>query len=172
MLNKKKFKVQVFSSKENENNDLKITKLLKKTPIPEEELSRNLGLYLSPGNLSRILFLNNIYKKIISKQGIILDCGCRWGQSSSIFSSLRGIYEPFNRLRKIYSFDTFDGFVNKSKNDHKTIKKKQYSVSKNYKSHFSDLMKLNEMLSPNNHLKKNHIIQGDISKTIKSFLKK
>ena len=172
MLNKKKHQIQVFSNDEKEGYDLQLTKLLLNSPIPHEELSRNLGVYLTPGTLSRLIFLNNIYKQIIDQQGIILDCGCRWGQTSSIFSSLRGIYEPFNRLRKIYSFDTFHGFIEKSKFDHNTIKKNQYSVSKNYQNHLGEVLKLNEKLSPNDHLKKNYIIKGDISKTIKTFFNK
>ena len=51
-----------------------------------------------------------MYKNIIDVQGIVMEFGVRWGQNLSLFSALRGIYEPYNRHRKIVGFDTFKGF--------------------------------------------------------------
>ena len=34
-----------------------------------------------------------------------------------LFSALRGIYEPFNRHKKIIAFDTFEGFRDIHKKD-------------------------------------------------------
>jgi hypothetical protein len=83
---------------------------LKSTPVPDDELLPNIGLFLTSKNLSRILFFYEIYKKILHLHGIIAEFGVRWGQTLSIMSALRGIFEPFNRHRKIVGFDTFEGF--------------------------------------------------------------
>src|SRR3990172_4642274 len=82
----------------------------KNAPLPDDEMLSNLGLFLSSKILSRILFFYEIYKKIIHSHGIIAEFGVRWGQTLSIMSVLRGIFEPFNRHRKIVGFDTFEGF--------------------------------------------------------------
>ena len=39
-----------------------------------------------------------------------MDFGTRWGNNMALFSIFRGMYEPFNRHRKIIGFDTFSGF--------------------------------------------------------------
>ena len=82
----------------------------KASPLPDDEVLPNLGLFLTSKALSRILFFYEIYKKIIHNHGIIVEFGVRWGQTLSIMSALRGIFEPFNRHRKVVGFDTFDGF--------------------------------------------------------------
>ncbi|MBK8416993.1 MAG: hypothetical protein IPL22_22240 [Bacteroidetes bacterium] len=53
--------------------------LFKQTPIPEEEIQLNLGLYINRQNLSRIIFMHELYKKIINTTGIVIELGCRWG---------------------------------------------------------------------------------------------
>jgi len=105
---------------------------LKNSPIPNEELMSNLGLFLTPQTLSRILLQNFLYTKISDIQGVVVELGCRWGQNMALYSSLRGIYEPYNRLRKIIGFDTFEGFINLSEKDgtNNAIAEKNYSVTK------------------------------------------
>ena len=79
--------------------------LLKDCPIPSDQMLENLGLFLTSKDLSRILFMDYIYKQIVDIQGVVFDFGTRWGNNLAIFTALRGIYEPFNRARKIIGFD-------------------------------------------------------------------
>ncbi len=78
--------------------------------IPPGQLISNLGLFLDSKALSRILFMDFLYRQIVDVQGCVMEFGCRWGQNLALFSALRGIYEPFNRHRQIVGFDTFEGF--------------------------------------------------------------
>ena len=73
--------------------------LFKTTPVPDDEILANLGIFLTSKNLSRLLFFYEIYKKIVHTHGIIVEFGVRWGQTLSLLSALRGIFEPFNRRR-------------------------------------------------------------------------
>ncbi|MBU2427858.1 MAG: hypothetical protein KKA56_13350 [Gammaproteobacteria bacterium] len=66
---------------------------------------------LTRQGISRVLYWDHLYQKIIDKAGIIVECGVHYGASLSILSNLRGIYEPYNFSRKIIGFDTFEGFV-------------------------------------------------------------
>ena len=45
-----------------------------------------------------------MYKKIICHHGVIMEFGVRWGPITNLFQSLRGIYEPFNKHRKVIGF--------------------------------------------------------------------
>ena len=60
-------------------------------------------------SMSRILYLDWIYNKLIGKPGVICEFGVQWGGVLSILANLRGMYEPFNHQRKIYGFDTGEG---------------------------------------------------------------
>ncbi|MBS30377.1 MAG: crotonobetainyl-CoA--carnitine CoA-transferase [Candidatus Marinimicrobia bacterium] len=148
--------------------------LFNKNPIPNEQVLSNLGLFLDSKNLSRILLMNHLYKKIINLHGNIFEFGTRWGNNGAIFTSLRSIYEPYNRHRKIVLFDTFEGLKNINKLDGKNemMFEKSLSTTKDYKKYLDSLMKTQESLNPLSHIKKYEIVKGDASKKIVEYLKK
>ena len=95
--------------------------------------------------------------------------GCRWGQNLSLLTSLRGIYEPFNRLRKIVGFDTFEGFPSVSSKD-PGLSQGMYSTAPDYARFLAQILELQEQESPLPHIKKHEIVQGDASVTIREYL--
>jgi hypothetical protein len=66
-------------------------------------------------SISRLLYYDTLYKKIIGKSGVICEFGVQWGAGLSTLLNLRGIYEPYNHTRKVFGFDTFEGFKNTDK---------------------------------------------------------
>lgn len=62
----------------------KLYKELKHIPIFESEILQNLGLFIPRQNMSRILAMNELYKKIINIHGIICEFGVRWGTKYGI----------------------------------------------------------------------------------------
>ncbi|MHC4329234.1 MAG: crotonobetainyl-CoA--carnitine CoA-transferase, partial [Planctomycetota bacterium] len=90
----------VLSSSGEKDAFAELMSLFNSSPLPNDEVLANLGLFLTSKNLSRLLFFYEIYRKIIHTHGIIAEFGVRWGQTLSIMSALRGIFEPFNRHRK------------------------------------------------------------------------
>jgi len=103
-------KISYHSSEGVRSSRERFFKLFKHCPIPDNELLSNLGLFLRRQSLARILFMNDLYKKIVNVPGIVVEFGVRWGQTLALFESFRGLYEPFNQGRKIVGFDTFKGF--------------------------------------------------------------
>lgn len=149
-------------------------KHFRKCPIPDDDILQNLGLFISSKNLSRILFLDYIYKQIINVQGVILDLGMRWGQVSSIFAALRGIYEPFNRHRKIIGFDIFTGFPSISDKDNKDspiIRVGGLACSKNYEKYLENVLEYQEQENPIPHVKKFEIRKGDVVVEIDEYFR-
>ena len=145
----------------------------KQCPIPEDEILSNLGLFLNSKNLSRILFMNHLYQQIIDVQGIIVEFGVRWGQNVSLFSAFRGIYEPFNRHRKIVGFDTFKGFPAISEKDGKSelMREGELAVSENYIDYLTKVMEFQEKENPLSHIKKFELVAGDAVVEIDKYLK-
>ncbi len=162
-----------FDSAEETSIRKQLVRHFKQNPIPDDEILSNLGLFLNSKNLSRILSMDHLYRQIIDVQGIIIEFGTRWGQNLAIFSALRGIYEPFNRHRKIVGFDTFKGFPSISEKDGKSklMKEENYAVSENYLGYLTKVMELQEKDNPLSHIKKFDLIAGDAAVEIKKYLK-
>ena len=150
----------------------KLHELLSSCPIPSEQVFANLGLFLDSKNLSIILAIADLYQLIVDVQGSVLEFGTRWGQNLALFSALRGMYEPFNRHRRIIGFDTFTGFPNVHSKDggSSMIKPGNLTLTENYKEYLTEILNLHEELAPLSHIKKFDLYAGDACQTISTFL--
>jgi len=148
-------------------------KLFKICPIPDNELLLNLELSIKRQDLTKILFMNEMYKKIINVPGITVEFGVRWGRNLALFESFRGIYEPFNHTRKIVGFDTFEGFPSVHEKDGKSefVTVNAYSTTKGYEDYLKQVLDYHEQESPISHIKKYQLIKGDATIEIGKFLK-
>jgi hypothetical protein len=146
--------------------------LLRQCPIPDSELLLNMGLFLTPQTLSRILFMDFLYRQILEVQGVVVEFGCRWGQNASLFSAMRGIYEPFNRLRKVVAFDTFEGLTPTCAQDGTAMRTGMYAVTPEYDSYLKAVLEFQEQESPLPHLTKYEIVKGDATQTIQTYLER
>lgn len=151
----------------------KFLETFKRSPIPENELLAQLGLFMNRQTLSRLLFMTELYQKIIHVHGNVVEFGVRWGQNLSLFTSLRGIYEPFNCNRKILGFDTFSGFPSVSPADgsDKVVTPGAFSVTQGYEEYLSEVLAYHESESPISHMKKFELIKGDATVTVEKYLR-
>src|SRR3989344_4780998 len=174
MVRKDLTEIKTYSSDQEIENRQKLLDLLKNCPIPEEQLISNLGLFLNSKNLSRILFMDHVFKIIVDVPGVIFEFGTRWGQNMALFSSLRGIYDPFNRHRKIVGFDSFTGFPEISRKDGKSdmMLKGNLTLTKDYFEYLTKIMEYHELENPLSHIKKYELIKGDASLEITKYFKK
>jgi hypothetical protein len=164
----------VLSSQNEKDAQRRFTELLKTAPLAEDELLANLGLFLTSKTLSRLLFFHEMYRKIVNTHGIICEFGVRWGQTLSLLSALRGIYEPFNRHRKIVGFDTFAGFRGMADEDGAACQCRDgsFSVTPGYENYLNELLGLQEALNPISHLKKWELVKGDALETVPEYLRR
>lgn len=149
-----------------------ILKLFYESPIPKNEILANLGLFQNGPSLARILFMNEIYKKITNIHGVIIEFGCRWGQNLALFENFRAIYEPYNFNRKIIGFDTFEGFPSVSEKDGYLAQTTNFTVAPGYENYLEAILALHEKNNPMNHLRKFEIIKGDASTELKKYLER
>lgn len=145
---------------------------LRKSSIPDGELLDNLGVFLTRQNLSRINFIQSVYEKIIPVHGVIMEFGVRWGQNMALFSSLRGMLEPYNYNRKIIGFDTFEGLSSIDKKDGVVCETGDYSVSENWELELENILNFHNDNSPISQKKKFELIKGDASETLPKYLEK
>ncbi len=147
-------------------------KLFSECPIPQNEILSNLGLFVRRQQLSRILFMHDLYQKIISVHGIIIEFGVRWGQNLALFSSFRGMYEPFNHNRKVVGFDTFSGFPSVAAQDGRDpiMTAGAFGVTEGYERYLDAVLAYHEAENPVNHIKKYELVKGDASVTLERYL--
>ena len=174
MKKKKLSDLKLYSSDVENKERSNLLDLFENSPLPKDQLLNNLGLYIESKWLSRILFFNSIYEKIINTQGVIMEFGSHWGQNSAILAALRGIYEPFNRHRKIIAFDTFRGFpeINKKDGDSDLMVPGKLKLPNNYSNYLKQILKTHESLNPLSHIDKNEVCEGDASIELKKYLKR
>lgn len=172
MSDRSDFKILTYGDPTEQGRRKDFLGMLRDCPIPDEELLMNLGLFLTPQTLSRVLFMDFLYRQILPIQGSVLEFGCRWGQNLSLFTAMRGIYEPFNRLRKIVGFDTFTGFPRVTAEDGEEMLDGAYATTPGYEEYLKQVLDSQEKESPLGHLKKHEVVKGDATVEVGAYLKR
>ena len=115
--------------------------------------------------ISKLIYHYEIYKKIISLPGDVVECGVFKGISLTRFLTFREILEN-NNSRKIYGFDVFRKFP-KSKNqaDKSFLKRWEKNAGDGI-----DAQELNDILLEKKFLNF-ELIKGDVKKTIPNLIK-
>lgn len=125
---------------------------------------------LTRPSLARILYLARIYEKIIPIPGVICEFGAHWGTTSVVLTNLRALLEPYNYSRRLFVFDTFQGFGPVHASDG-VAQEGDFALPESYRDQLGQLLALAESLSPNSHIKKHEIFAGDASETVHHFLR-
>ena len=148
--------------------------LFKDCPIPSDQRLSNLGLFLNSKNLSRLLFMDHLYRQVVDIPGVVMEFGVRWGQNTSLFAALRGIYDPFNRHRTILGFDTFEGFpaISDKDGDSEMMIQGNLSLTKGYERYLEAVLACQEADNPLSHIKKFDLIKGDAVLTVQDYLER
>ena len=149
-----------------------LAQLLVDSPIPPEEILFNLGLYMPSRILARALFMDDLYRRILTVHGEVMEFGTRWGQNAALFVSLRGIHEPFNRHRKVVAFDTFEGLRGVQAKDGRSsfMRNGALAVSPRYDEHLERVLELKEKLDPVPHFKKYEVRKGLAQEQLAAYL--
>lgn len=144
----------------------------RQAPIPDDELLANLGLFLKRQDLARILFLDELYRKIVGVHGVIMELGVRWGRDLAVLEALRGIHEPYNYTRKIIGFDTFEGFPSVAPEDGNAAiaSAGAYKVTENYEDYLREVLDHQERENPISHIRTTELVKGDASVTLPEYL--
>jgi hypothetical protein len=125
---------------------------------------------LNRQSLSRILYYNFLYQKIIDVPGVICEFGVQWGATLTQLINFRGMYEPYNHSRKIFGFDTFEGFSTIDQKDGGFSKVGDYATKLGYEKTLESILTIHESFSPISHIKKFELIKGNASLTIATWL--
>ena len=129
--------------------------------------------YLRRQTLAKILWWEHIYRQIVDLPGSILEFGVHFGTSLSTLMSLRGLLEPYNYQRDIVGFDTFQGFSSVSEGDQSGPLRwnvGDYATPSGFAEHLSEVLRIQEAMSPLAHIRKHELVVGDASVTFPEWL--
>src|SRR5690242_8949128 len=83
-----------------------------RNPTSWERKMENFPKYVRRQNLTRFIALYELFKLVLPVKGSIVECGVNHGFGLMTWAKLSAILEPVNLTRRIYGFDTFEGFPN------------------------------------------------------------
>ena len=137
-----------------------------------ENKMENFPKYVRRQNLTRFMVLYEIFKQILDVKGSVIECGVNQGYGLMTWTKLSAIMEPANLTRRIYGFDTFEGFPDISEKD-KSSASNHVKPGDLYADTFEEINGLVEIHDSTRflgHLSKVELIKGDATITIPKFL--
>jgi hypothetical protein len=142
-------------------------------PETWEKKIENFPKYVRRQNLTRLFVLYELFKKVLNVKGSIIECGVNQGFGIMSWVKLSAIMEPVNLTRRIYGFDTFDGFPELSKKDISVASDhvKIGDLSANAYDELNELIRIHDSTRFLGHVQKVELIKGDAVKTIPNFIK-
>lgn len=163
---------QTKSSDKALSNRERLFELFRNRPMNDEELLVNFGLYMRSGALAKILFLDEIYRRIVGIPGCVMEFGVWWGQSLAVFENLRAVHEPYNHQRHIIGFDTFAGYPEVGGKDKRSdiISEGVYAVNSGYEDYLAELIDFHEKENTMGHIKKHEVVKGDVREELPQWL--
>lgn len=132
--------------------------------------------YTRRQELARFLVQYELFKKVLNVKGSIVECGVYKGGGVLAWAKISDILEPYGFLRKIYGFDTFNGFPSVEPIDTFGEIAKDISKIGYLNPNYDVIGELNEIIQNYNserllnHQDKITLIKGDATKTIPEFV--
>ena len=151
-----------------------LEKYYAESPFSNVEKLQNFAKYVPVQDLRRFLCRQELFSKILTVHGSIVECGVLYGGGLMSWAQLSEVYEPLNHLRNIIGFDTFSGFVSIADQD------KSGTAAQNCQGglacdSYVDLQASIELYNQNrflNHIEKVRLGKGDIATSLPAYLEK
>lgn len=132
----------------------------------------NFTKYVRRQHLKRFLAMYELFKLILPVKGSIVECGVFRGFSLMSWAKLSTILEPENLTRRIYGFDTFNGFPSVNRKD---LTGAGIAETGDFQtSSYDELKHLIEIYDQDRflgHIPKVELIRGDVAATVPAFVR-
>lgn len=149
----------------------RLREMMQASPLPPDELMFNLGLYVRSSLLVKFLVLSDVYRRIQSLPGVLIEFGTWRGQNLVLLENLRAIHEPFNKQRKIIGFDTFEGYPEEAGMAAKSVETHAgYNTGGGYPAYLTELLRVHEAGNAFGHIEAGHeLVAGDVMQTAPKY---
>ena len=146
--------------------------LFEANPSSWETKLENFPKYVRRQNLTRFLALYEIFKLIQPVKGSIFECGVNHGFGTMSWAKFSAILEPVNLMRRVYGFDTFEGFPGVSEKDRSATSQhvKEGDLAADVHDELTQLVDIYDSTRFIGHVNKVKLVRGDATKTIPAFV--
>lgn len=151
-----------------------LEELYRTTQLPVFEMFRSFPVFTPRYNLARFLTHYELFKKIVELPGVIVDLGVYCGASTFTWAKLCEIFCPTDVKKKVFGFDTFEGFPSLSPEDGRVDAADDVRVGGYFggDSMFRDLELAQQAMNKDKHIR--HLdrivfVKGDAVETIPAF---
>jgi len=133
----------------------------------------NFTKYVRRQHLKRFLALYEVFKLVLPVKGSVIECGVWRGFSLMAWAKLSTMLEPENLTRRIYGFDTFEGFPSVHDIDQSAFKTNERGeLSSDSYDELFQLIKEYDADRFLGHIGKVELIRGNMAKTIPEFIER
>jgi len=158
-------------------NTARLAQLFESSAIPTHAKLQGFPAWTKRQDISRFLARYELFKEVLNVNGSIVECGVFAGGGAYSWYHFSSILEPYNHSRRIFGFDTFEGFPGvtdedlKGENVYKEVAKiGGLNIDKNVLEDLNGLKLVHDQNRPIGHIEKISFIKGDASQTIKEFV--
>lgn len=144
--------------------------------VPSKIMWDNFEKYIRRQSLSRLIARYELFKLQMGVKGCIVECGVHHGGGLFSWAKLSSALEPYALDRRIFGFDTFEGFPSVNEKDtvsENNVERKVGGFETGYNV-YEELLELISEYDQNRYLnqfQKIFLIKGDATKTIPQFIK-
>jgi len=146
--------------------------LFEANPSPWETKMENFPKYVRRQNLTRFLALYEIFNRALPVKGSVVECGVNHGFGLMSWAKFSAILEPVNLTRRIYGFDTFEGFPGVSEKDRSAASNhvKAGDLAADVHDELKQLIEIYDSTRFLGHVGKVKLVRGDATRTIPAFV--
>jgi hypothetical protein len=149
-----------------------IERIFEECSDPIEVKLQNFPKYVRRQHLKRFLAMYELFKLAMPVKGSIVECGVYRGFGVMTWAKLSAMLEPENLTRRVYGFDTFDGFP--TIGDRDKSKFADPAVGELASSSYDELTQLISEYDRDRflgHIGKVELVRGDIAESAPAFVK-
>ena len=136
-----------------------------------EERLETFPRYARRKTVTRFISLYELFKLAQPVKGSIVECGVLRGFGLMTWAHLSAVIEPANLMRRIYGFDSFDGFPAVGPLDANPLKTPQPGELR--ADSYEELSRLIDVYDSDRflgHVEKVRLIKGDVVETVPKFV--
>jgi hypothetical protein len=147
-------------------------RLFDANPSTWETKIENFPKYVRRQNLTRFIALYEIFKRVLTVKGSIVECGVNHGFGLMSWAKFSAILEPVNLTRRIYGFDTFEGFPSVGEQDRSAASGhvKEGDLAADVHDELCQLVDVYDSTRFLGHIPKVSLVRGDATQTIPAFV--
>lgn len=150
---------------------LRVAQIFQSCADPVGVKLENFTKYVRRQHLKRFLAMYEVFKLVMPVKGSIVECGVFRGFGIMAWAKLGAMLEPENLTRRIYGFDTFQGFPSVAAKDQSphTNARPGDLCSDSY-DELLQLIGEYDLDRYLGHIPKVELVRGDMAKTIPEFV--